>query len=568
MENQKPCISQSVNTSQTLGVSIKTSKEESKTPKFAKIFRNMSSGAFCFIFLIVMVLSGSIDYACKHTYTAQKQWIVLAVGLFVFAIVVVIGLLVKKYISNSLRTKLQTCLQKKKTFILWITVGSILLLLLQCYIVYGGWFQTGWDIWFLTHPIDNDPDPFIDYLSRYPNQLFLYDVFYIIAKISPIFGIESGYLACVLGGCLCVTLAIWFCSYAAKSIFGYLVGYATFIVSFFLAGLSPWILVPYSDAYGMLCPSIVLFCYCALDKCNAKWIFISFFGLLGYFIKPTAILVVLAILFIELFSFISGRIRKKRKSVIKLSNIKKLTTSATFFILGFVLAFGVYTVVNRFTPELNPNKAFSITHFLMMGANEERRGVYSGKDVTASMACPNKTSRQEMNIRVWKNRLNEMGFLRLGKQGLKKTLTNFADGTFAWANEGDFWVQVNGSNQLILNFYGIGNFSCNADGSERAQEYGNANARVFQNTSQIIWLMILLGVSLGFIKKDASKGEVVAYLSILALAIFLTIFECRARYLYLYLPFFIMLGCANWAKISSILLQKVSKRPLSKTIKN
>lgn len=232
------------------------------------------------------------------------------------------------------------------------------------------------------------------------------------------------------------------------------------------------------------------------------------------------------------------------------------------------MAFGVYTVVNRFTPELNPNKAFSITHFLMMGANEERRGVYSGKDVTASMACPNKTSRQEMNIRVWKNRLNEMGFLRLGKQGLKKTLTNFADGTFAWANEGDFWVQVNGSNQLILNFYGIGNFSCNADGSERAQEYGNANARVFQNTSQIIWLMILLGVSLGFIKKDASKGEVVAYLSILALAIFLTIFECRARYLYLYLPFFIMLGCANWAKISSILLQKVSKRPLSKTIKN
>ncbi len=543
----------------------------SKSPKFMRVFRNICAGAFCLIFLIVMALSGSIDYVCKHTYTAQKQWIVLAAGLFIFAIIVITGLICKKYIKDTFKAKMHTNLKQRKTFILFITIGSILLLLLQCYIVYGGWFEAGWDVTFLTHKIDNDLDVLTDYFSRYPNQTFLYDVFCIIGRISSVFGIESEYLACVLGGCLCVTLAIWFCSYAAKSIFGYSIGYVTFTVSFFLVGLSPWILVPYSDVYGMLCPAIVLFCYCALDKHKTKWILISFFGLVGYFIKPTAIFVLLVILFIELLSFLSDCLNnkklKKRKSVRKQVNIREVITSAVFLAFGFVLAFGVFAVVNRFSPELDPNKAFSVTHFLMMGANEESRGVYNHNDVMASVECPNKTSRQEMNMRVWKSRLNEMGFVRLGKLCTKKTLTNFADGTFSWAGEGGFWVQVNGSNQSIQNFYGIGNFSSNADGSESAQILGAANARVFQNTAQIAWLMILLGISLGFIKKDASKGELVAYLSILALAMFLTIFECRARYLYLYLPFFIMLGCANWTKISSILFKKASKRQLSKDYK-
>ena len=108
-------------------------------------------------------------------------------------------------------------LAKKSTFVLLASICSIVLLLAQCYIVRSTWFETGWDVGAMVR-VDS-PDAMTTYLSQYPNQVFLYGLFCIVADVGSLFGLQSGYLSLVLGGCLCVTLALWFSSQAARSIF-------------------------------------------------------------------------------------------------------------------------------------------------------------------------------------------------------------------------------------------------------------------------------------------------------------------------------------------------------------
>lgn len=215
------------------------------------------------------------------------------------------------------------------------------------------------------------------------------------------------------------------------------------------------------------------------------------------------------------------------------------------FALGLVLAFGASTVVKALSPALDSDRAFSMSHFLMMGANSQTKGVYSEDDVLASRDCPDKASRKSMNLQEWQQRLGEMGPADLAELSAEKTLCNFADGTFAWANEGHFWMALRGDSQVICDFYGIGSFSSEVGGS--------ANAKTFQCIAQTVWLMALLGLVLGFVGKRVKKGELVAYFALTALAVFLMIFECRARYLFLYMPYFVMLGISGWARLYRML---------------
>lgn len=493
------------------------------------MIRDIAAVCFLLIFAVVLFLSGSVEYACKHYFTANNQWLFFAIGIAVSAILAVNASFLRRK-----RNGANSVLAKRSIFCLLTAVFSVLLLCVQCLIVHSAWFLTGWDVGWMVQVGDPDTDALTSYLSQYPNQLFLYGLFRVIARTGSFLGLQSSYLALVLGGCLCVTLAVWLSSQAASSVFGFTVGYLTFALSFFFVGLSPWIMVPYSDAYGVLCPSIVLFIYCCLGSSNVKWALIAFFSIIGYSIKPTAIFVLMAILFVELCHAVSGR--KSKKGAYARSC--HAFSFAFAFLLGLILAFGVVAAVKHLGPNVDSDKAFSISHFLMMGANAQTKGVYSADDAAASQMSPDRQSRQAMNVHEWESRIAELGPSGLAELSLDKTLCNFADGTFAWAYEGYFWTAIYGDNEAVIAFYGIGDFSAANDGT--------ANARLFQGLWQATWLMVLLGMGLGFTRSEAKEGELIAYLSLVALAAFLVIFECRARYLYLYSPYFVMLGVAGW----------------------
>ena len=69
---------------------------------------------------------------------------------------------------------------------------------------------------------------------------------------------------------------------------------------------------------------------------------------------------------------------------------------------------------------------------------------------------------------------------------------------------------------------------------------------LFKLITQFIWILVLI-LTL-FAVKCKNERNMIIYLSLIGITIFLLIFECRARYLYCYSPIFVtasMIGLSN-----------------------
>ena len=410
-----------------------------------------------------------------------------------------------------------------RRFRIGIMLSTVLLLAIQMYIVVGSWFEAGWDVAALTGNVSDD---FLaSYLSNYPNQVFLYSLFRGISVLGGAVGIQDGYLALVVGSCCCVSISLALMADVARILFGIRIACFSYAVGFFYLGLSPWILVPYSDTYAMLFPILALWCYVAMRRRGAQGVCIAVAVAFGYMVKPTTIFIGLSILMIELYNLLKNR----QLSVRRVGHI------ACVILVGIACAGGLGRAASAFAPPRHDEQALGMTHFLMMGANAEGGGIFSDDDVAYSLSFATKSERTQANLKRWVERVADLGPAGLAKLGLEKTMTNFADGTFAWKVEGGFIAAEHGDNDFVKDWYGI----------DSSPEWSGAET-LFRWVSQAAWMLILLGVSLGLVRSSLSDGEFVAYLSLLMLAVFLLLFEARTRYLLLYAPYFVMLGTAGF----------------------
>ena len=112
-------------------------------------------------------------------------------------------------------------------------------------------------------------------------------------------------------------------------------------------------------------------------------------------------------------------------------------------------------------------------------------------------------------------------------------MTNYNDGTFAWSVEGGFYLTVleapNDSSAKILRdiYY-----------------YDGLYYKNYATCQQSIWITILFFILLA-VKRIAStdkKDIYVIVLAIIGITLFLLLFEARARYLFLYSPYYILLA--------------------------
>ncbi|MBR2682851.1 MAG: hypothetical protein IKE22_06260, partial [Atopobiaceae bacterium] len=412
-------------------------------------------------FLCVVLLAEHVDYASKWIPpVAHGVLAVLALVLGVAAI------LVKRFLQ-SLSMRLP---ESKWGFIGTILALSLALFLLQLVMLRAAGFYTGWDVGILTTSI-HDVSEFVDYFSIYPNQLFIEGVFRHIAALGERFGIVDSYRALVMCGMLNVTLATMLAAFCARSISDVPTGYATFFLMSFLWGLSPWVLVPYTDTYGILWPAAVLFFYLCVDRLEVKTAGMVFCSVIGYHIKPTIIFVIASIVFIELchavLEYSSGAVANAPSSAEHLasrSSEPKVTTGRAkipvhqllFCAVSIALALWTSTnIVNRVSQwdvELNPNRAYSVTHYLMMGVNDHG-GVWSQEDLDISDSYDTVAERKAGNIAEWRRRLRELGAGGIVNLLMKKTLSNYADGSFSWAIEGGFFWGTYGTWGPVQRFF-------------------------------------------------------------------------------------------------------------------
>ena len=448
-------------------------------------------------------------------------------------------------------------LKRDKTFKRVVLIGTITLIVLQLFIIAGARFIAGWDVWFITNIGDTTQ---MEYFSRYPNQLFLYGAFTGFAHFLQALGVSNYYLGLICLSSLSVAACVPMTAYIAKQIAGHAVGYGAFVLSAVMCGLSPWIMVPYSDTFGMFFTVFILWCYVCLDKqvqnqdeqtsalagvhvdvrvnvrACCRWFLMGLAAVIGYAIKPTVIFIFVAIVVIELIQGLASLSSCSSQASQGSRDLRKTATAIVACAFGIVLAFALTSIVKNSTYDVNENAAFSATHFLMMGANPVSGGVWSVSDVELSDAANTPEERSRANLAEFKNRVMAMDLPQANMFLLKKLLTNFADGTFAWEIEGDFYTQIIGTNEAVLNFYGI-----SSDAS--------LDNNTFAPLSQVLWLFVLAGCILIVLGRRPLKAETVIAFTLLMLSAFLMLFEARARYLFLYLPFFIILGTMGWNRL-------------------
>lgn len=316
-----------------------------------------------------------------------------------------------------------------------------MLILIQVYSVFNYYFCTDWDVPQLINLSDAvahgiDVSGFSEYFSCYPNNLFLAYIFSVIRKVAHLVGLhEHEYFVILCVQCFLNTLTGLLLTYVLDKLFNddsiTILGYILYI---FLAGMSPWTSIPYSDSMGLLFPILIIYFYVNRNITHHTLIFwfkITALSIIGYKIKPQIFIIFIAILIIELVNLIKF-------------NISSATLKAlTGIVLGIICAgFISQMAVSSLNITIDKNETFNLPHFFMMGMNPDDMGVWSKDDVDFSGSFATSAKRNEANINMAIERIENMGIIGVSKQFVRKTLTNYYDGTFCWSGEGVFFYEV------------------------------------------------------------------------------------------------------------------------------
>lgn len=472
----------------------------------------------------------------------------LLVGIGIFLIGVSI-FLVKKY-PDKINTELYKPDELSK-------ILSGLLFLIQIIISYEIAFASGWDAgevsWQAGLVAAGESKLDNSYFSHYPNNVLITFLYSFAYRFMGLFGLRMyGAVIIIIFQCALSALAGYLLYQVSQKMFcSYRIAFFIWMVYALWIGFMPWYTVTYSDPVGIIFPIAIVWIYQWMENNKAVWkksMLIGGLSFFGFQIKPTILILYIAILIIVIL-----RLIKNEERDVRLRQLGGL-------IVAFFVVFGVYQKIDLAKCmgfELNKERELTVTHFAMMGLSEKTNGVYDKDEVEYSLSFHNKMKRQEANVKMIKQRLEEYGFLGMVNHLAKKTLTNYNDGTFAWGKEGNFFQEEIEKreevfSEVLKNLY-----------------YNNGEKRTFLNTyMQFFHIMILLGVFMNLLyvsnKKNLSDLFMLMILSLVGIFLFVSMFEARARYLYVYAPLYILIGMQGYISVLYSLLYKLECRRQNK----
>lgn len=488
--------------------------------------------------LIILSFFQKTSYMCKPEYTIPNMVIVVILLIIMF-----MGHLCKRLIKKILKSRhLFVNVTDGNRFVKQIV---IILFFLQIYGCYNIIFLSDWDvsiIWNASKEYASGNYTKVAenyYFHQYPNNLLFMIIQSLLIKAHTWFGVLEGergqlmsvaVLNCAISSGTCFLVyksANLFCS-LKNSLFA-------FLTSIFLVGMSPWVAINYSDAISLMFPVLTFYLYvcprsCTLAK-NLSQFGAIFIGCFSYFFKPQCFIIVIAILLIAIL------IVQKRKYL-------NYLTVGSLFLCTFLCLICInkftYSILESKGIYIDEEKKFGVSHFLMMGMNVERNGVFSEEDVSFSNSIITYKERSKANLNTAIKRINEMGSVGLFKHLVKKMLVTFSDGMFAWGMEGVFFYQMyDCPNNKAAPFI-------------RALFYRNGEYHmIFATFEQFIWIMTLILCACSSISMVSGKRNelLILMLALIGLTTYFLLFEARARYLYTYVPIYCILAAVGKQQI-------------------
>ena len=434
------------------------------------------------------------------------------------------------------------------------------------------------------------------YYSRYANNLFLTYIFLNVYKIGEVIGIQNGYFLLLfiqsiifsVGGFLIYKIADMYFKEKYK-----IYSICTWIIYMLIVGLSPHIVLTYSDGIGMFLSLILTYIIFKLEKDKDKdkdkdikkdknkinddkekdkllqkssitrIILILLFtnlSILGYYIKPQIIIISIAYVIIKILniSYLKYLViknknkdcknnRRVRKERIKKEIIYYIIVSILIIIIGCIIYTHIRKANNSMGINVDKEKRFNITHYAMLGWNPESKGIFTIKDENFSGKYEKLKDREKANLEELKRRITEMGLGGVINQIARKILTNYNDGTFSGVAT---FVYI----RKEYNIEGI-----NKELSEFLKniyyEKGKYNM-IYTQIMQCLWIGILIFNMFSYNDGKSTKISIVI-LGIIGLFIFEILFEARSRYIFIYVPLYIFLGVIGLKNVLSFFVVKI-----------
>ncbi len=468
--------------------------------------------------ILLCFFGGNIDYFVKKAFTYDNKFYML-LGVF---ILVCTGIILNK-LASVLESSSQINKSKHIMIILNIIFGIILF-----FTTYHYYFSNGWDAGFIVEEAQKIAHGEYQnlqhyYFSRCSNNVFITVLFSFVIRFGELIGIGNAYYYLVAFQCgiyaysgfLTFCIADILCKKKQNAV----LAWGLYII---LVECSPWVAVPYTDVTAIFFLVTIMYLYCT----GRHKFLLGGMLIMGGYIKPQIIIVAIAIVIVYGLESIKN-IRQ---------TVKELLPIIYGILVGFIIIKGCVAVSHI---EVNSQKELGIPHYLMLGLNEERSGVFIEKDLIFSESFSTKKERNAANLQEAGKRIQEMGAKGFGQHIIKKIMTIYDDGSFAWKTEGSFIVEkFYSGNSKIREFFWSIYFP---DGEHYSQ---------FLNVMQTIWLGVLFFTGGALLGKQKDKKLLVCGLTIIGLTLFELLFEPRARHLFIFIPIYVILASSSWEIIS------------------
>ena len=510
-----------------------------------------------FLLYLAFALVAVLFVAGDRTFRHKREFLLpngalLAVGLAVVLLLMLV--VVRRTAAKGVRLDLSKA--DRLIALATLALAVVQLVLVRSYVFPTDWDSGAvkWSAWDLAHREGFNAG----YYSIYPNNLLLLRFAQLCMRIAVHFGaeqpIEGVWLFCILNVISCA-VALWCVYWTLSRVASVGCGLIGWMLGVLLLWTSPWAAVMYSDAFllGLTPLAIALLVLARRNEGVRRCVFLCCFGMVtwwGYCIKPQSIFLLFSLVAMGVLAIL-GALR--RGGTARGACMRKTALDGVCVVVGVTLALlSARVATHGLRVCLDDEAQFGAAHFLMMGLNPEKRGVYCQADVNFSRSFGTRAERNAADLKLAAERVHDMGPVGLAGLFLDKTLTNYGDGTFAWTREGS-------------KFFGSGpQFPGLLTPLAQSIYYDTgAYFKVFLTYEQLVWIIVLAfclpALMGGMLGRRATNGEtstptstahqgdaafLVSYIALvlIMLSCFQLLFEARARYLYAFAPCYIMLA--------------------------
>lgn len=402
------------------------------------------------------------------------------------------------------------------------------------------------------------------YLTKYSNNTLLATGIVLITQVANLIHIDPYILAGVINSTLLLTSTLLI-MYMSHRLFGQTGVVVSWVFSILLISSSPWVSTFYSDTLGLFFLTAIgvsILEVARAERLSYLWaVLLGLFSAVGFLVKPT-----IAILLIALaIAYSIVAVVKNRKIVNVVGQL-----SVSLFVFALVIGGFKYFIEGHIINDQKTIDAvqLSVDHFIAMGSlrglppyAECRSGGYCTRlinDLATRQDLDTKKERAEYHAGLLRDSVMTefpTGYMRFA---LGKISNSFGDGSFGVWTEGLL-------NQEYIVHSGIIDFS------REFLALDGKYIRISHHVWRLAWVTVLMlciallaSEIINSIRRKGVSFLVIGFaVAVIGLAIYQVMFESRARYIFLYLPMFILLATWGVVELDRMASRKTRSRSSS-----